>query len=247
MEKDMPMPPMPDMPPMMHMAFYQSTKLILLFSNLSSDEGKIGPYMGLLALVFFASMMHEFIGFIRKKVLYKVMDTSNYWKKHGKVSITSRILVSFMYIVQVTLAYGIMLCVMSFNGGVFIVTILGLTIGNFITNFMKLKKEISDFNENEELDEAALHQSGGKKPEAEGKISNQNNLKQNALQRQQTLDLANTLKANQNPLDKDKEEAKEALLDLANEKVGETTKPIEAVENYPETLTTPIDPKEEVL
>ena len=41
--------------------------------------------------------------------------------------------------IQVTLAYLLMLAVMSFNVGVFIATILGLSVGNFIINPYKLQ------------------------------------------------------------------------------------------------------------
>ncbi len=43
------------------------------------------------------------------------------------------------YMIQVSLAYFLMLCVMSFNMGVFIATIAGLTVGNFIVNPKKLQ------------------------------------------------------------------------------------------------------------
>ena len=49
-----------------------------------------------------------------------------------------KLIQSLNYMIQVALAYCLMLCVMSFNTGVFIATIVGLTVGNFIVNPHKL-------------------------------------------------------------------------------------------------------------
>ena len=47
-----------------------------------------------------------------------------------------------LYFISVLFAYALMLCVMSFNVGCFIATILGLTLGNFVFGPLKLNDEI---------------------------------------------------------------------------------------------------------
>ena len=52
-------------------------------------------------------------------------------------------IVTLTYLMSVTIGYAIMLLVMSFNAGIFIATILGLTFGYFIFGYMKKKLMIA--------------------------------------------------------------------------------------------------------
>ena len=51
-------------------------------------------------------------------------------------------MLAVLYFICVLFAYALMLCVMSFNVGCFIATILGLTLGNFVFGPLKLADEI---------------------------------------------------------------------------------------------------------
>merc|ERR1712070_888872 len=82
------------------------------------------------------------------------MRDSDHWVKTGGISLPKRLLITLTYLVQVTIAYGLMLAVMSFNVGAFFATCGGLTMGNFLTSYWKLRQEIDDFNENQGLDDA---------------------------------------------------------------------------------------------
>ena len=54
---------------------------------------------------------------------------------------TLRLKLTINYFISVVIAYALMLCVMSYNGGVFVATILGLTTGHFVFSYLKNLKE----------------------------------------------------------------------------------------------------------
>ena len=58
-------------------------------------------------------------------------------KLKDEISIVSKLIISFSYLLSVTLAYALMLCIMSFNSYVFIVVVLSITLGNSWFGFMK--------------------------------------------------------------------------------------------------------------
>jgi hypothetical protein len=58
------------------------------------------------------------------------------------IPFTVRIHLSLSNFLSVTLAYGLMLCVMSYNTGIFIAAIFGLSIGHFIFSYLKLKSKM---------------------------------------------------------------------------------------------------------
>ncbi len=51
----------------------------------------------------------------------------------------TRVLIAFIYMLNITLAYVLMLAVMSFNAGVFIAAVGGVTIGYWIFGYLKKK------------------------------------------------------------------------------------------------------------
>lgn len=59
--------------------------------------------------------------------------------KDNPLPIKDKLLITFTYLVSTVVSYMLMLVVMSFNGGLFLATIFGLTIGNAI--FSNLKKK----------------------------------------------------------------------------------------------------------
>ena len=71
----------------------------------------------------------------------------------------SRLMITFTYFVSVTLAYGLMLVIMSFNFGVFVAIVLGLTIGNGV--FTHLKRKKFKYYDNSEENQALLRGNTG--------------------------------------------------------------------------------------
>jgi hypothetical protein len=55
-------------------------------------------------------------------------------------------MISLTYLVSIFLSYMLMLIVMTYNGGIFIVTILGLTVGYFIFGFIRKTKYTRIYN-----------------------------------------------------------------------------------------------------
>ncbi|KAF5193829.1 Copper transporter [Thalictrum thalictroides] len=102
---------------MMQMYFYWGKTVTLLFSGFPGD--KLGLYILALILVFLAAVIVEWLSSAK---LY----TS------GPNYVGTAFLQTFIHGLRVALAFLIMLCVMSFNVGVFIAAVLGHTIGFLI-------------------------------------------------------------------------------------------------------------------
>lgn len=57
-----------------------------------------------------------------------------------------RFFISVTYFLSIFLSYMLMLAVMTFNGGIFLVTIFGLTVGYFIFGFIRKRKYTKIYN-----------------------------------------------------------------------------------------------------
>ena len=63
-----------------------------------------------------------------------------YAANEGDVELKHRITITLSYLVSVVLSYSVMLCVMSYNLGIFMSIITGLTLGNFVFSYLKQKQ-----------------------------------------------------------------------------------------------------------
>ena len=120
---------------MMHMTFFQSTELTILFKPLSSD-GSIVRYIALLIFLFIICVISEGVNYHRYTMIKANGDR--------RIPIPLRIKITASYFATVTISYGIMLVVMSFNAGAFITIIAGLTLGNFTFGYVKKKRQINE-------------------------------------------------------------------------------------------------------
>ena len=119
---------------MMHMSFYQTNDLILLFSKFNShNEGLY--YWSLIFFVFLFGVVNEWLGYMRftYNIKSKIEFGNNMPQKY-------KVFIAVSYVLQLIIAYSLMLCVMSYNVGVFVATILGLTAGNFVFGYRKEQK-----------------------------------------------------------------------------------------------------------
>ena len=110
------------MKPMMHMWFYQSNELVLLFHHFGSKKDEAGKYYGLLFFTVVLCFLMEVLSEKRYQGLMRAMA------QDGEVPILTKLKLTLSYLVSTILGYSIMLIVMSFNVGVFITTVLGLTL-----------------------------------------------------------------------------------------------------------------------
>ena len=79
----------------------------------------------------------EALGYLR----FKTMIDSKFMANDVQMDFMRKISITLNYLVSVSLTYALMLCVMSFNAGVFFATILGITIGYFFFSYLKVVKE----------------------------------------------------------------------------------------------------------
>ena len=106
---------------MMYMSFYNTNDLVLLFKQIDSKADN-SKYAGLLAIVACLVLMMEALSFMRFKSVYQINNLTQ-----GEFTFTQKLALTGNYMLSVTLAYAIMLCIMSFNAGVFITVIVSLT------------------------------------------------------------------------------------------------------------------------
>ncbi|MED6217269.1 hypothetical protein PIB30_016082 [Stylosanthes scabra] len=100
----------------MHMTFFWGTKSEVLFAQWPGDSHVM--YALALLLVFLMSFLLEWLSHTR-------------FIKPGSKSIVTGLVQTFLYLLRVGLAYLVMLALMSFNGGVFLVAVFAHAIGFF--------------------------------------------------------------------------------------------------------------------
>ncbi|KAG4136631.1 hypothetical protein ERO13_D07G018700v2 [Gossypium hirsutum] len=126
---------------MMHMTFYWSRQVTLLFSSWRTDSWP-SYALTLLACVL-ASVFYQYLEHVRYRVRRSrkpagepLLSQPN--RAAGKWS-AKKIAGGLLFGLSSGLGYLLMLAVMSFNGGVFLAIVLGLTIG-----FLWLRSEDED-------------------------------------------------------------------------------------------------------
>ncbi|KAL2239748.1 copper transporter 6 [Sesamum indicum] len=119
---------------MMHMTFFWGKNAEILFDGWPG-YGHLGMYLLALALVFFLAFIVEWL--------------SNCTILRGSSSSSQRsaaavgMLQTLLYAVRIGLAYLVMLAIMSFNAGVFLVAIAGHSIGFFLFGSRAFNKQAS--------------------------------------------------------------------------------------------------------
>ncbi|KAJ1421981.1 Ctr copper transporter [Sesbania bispinosa] len=101
---------------MMHMTFFWGKDALILFDNWPAGKGN----MYALALVFVFVM----------SVLIELLSHSRFIKP-GSNHVTAGLVQTLLHLLRVGLSYLVMLALMSFNGGVFLVAVFGHALGFF--------------------------------------------------------------------------------------------------------------------
>ena len=117
----------------MQMTFGFKEKVTILFDDWAVDNK--GMYALALILILLLTIAFEFVQYLKKNVQRERSDSSdspNQANGRVKRDVFRHILMNaFLHLVGITFTYVLMLLAMTFNGGIFIVIVLGLTFGNF--------------------------------------------------------------------------------------------------------------------
>ncbi|XP_004507102.1 copper transporter 6-like [Cicer arietinum] len=115
---------------MMHMTFYWGKDALILFDDFPA--GKTNMYVLALFVVFLMSVLIELLSHTR-------------FIKPGSNRVAACLIQTVLHALRIGLAYLVMLALMSFNGGVFLVAVLGHALGFFVST--------SAFKKSHQLDE----------------------------------------------------------------------------------------------
>ncbi|XP_073057603.1 copper transporter 6-like [Primulina eburnea] len=115
---------------MMHMTFFWGRNAEILFDGWPGYD-RLGMYILALAVVFLLAIFVEWL------------SHCNIIRESSRHSAVAGMLQTLVYCVRIGLAYLVMLAVMSFNGGVFIVAIAGHALGFFFFGSMAFKKPVT--------------------------------------------------------------------------------------------------------
>ncbi|GMP85672.1 hypothetical protein CsSME_00038739 [Camellia sinensis var. sinensis] len=113
----------------MHMSFYWGKDVIVLFQGWPNDS--LGMYILALLFVFLLAAATEVLS-ISPAV------------KPGKSPMNSGLTQAIVHALRMGLAYMVMLSVMSFNLGIFIVAVVGHTVGFFFVKWWTLAEATTD-------------------------------------------------------------------------------------------------------
>ncbi|KAE8705647.1 Copper transporter 6 [Hibiscus syriacus] len=118
---------------MMHMSFFWGKNAEILFSGWPGRHGA-GMYALALIFIFLLAFLVEWLSHCR---LIKPGSSDN---------VSAGIKQTLLYGIRIGLAYLVMLAVMSFNGGVFLVAVLGHTLGFLLFGSRVFKKNTDMFD-----------------------------------------------------------------------------------------------------
>ncbi len=129
--------------------FYMGTKVKYIFTNLETQNA--GTYSLALVVTFLMCLAIEGLNFLRYHLQASAYSELNQLidRKDNSVYTLSckiRFFISITYFVSIFLSYMLMLAVMTFNGGIFLVTDFGLTLGYFIFGFIRKRKYTKIYN-----------------------------------------------------------------------------------------------------
>ncbi|KAM3376133.1 copper transporter 6-like [Capsicum galapagoense] len=102
---------------MMHVTFFWEKSAEILFSGWPPGYDNLGMYILALVIVFSMAVFVEFL------------SSSNYINESNVDHVIAGLLQTILYGLRIGLAYVVMLAVMSFNVGVFLVAIVGRLLG----------------------------------------------------------------------------------------------------------------------
>ncbi|XP_058735087.1 copper transporter 6-like [Vicia villosa] len=114
---------------MMHMTFYWGKDALILFNDWPA--GDTGMYVLALIIVFVMSVLIELLSRTR-------------FIKPGSNPVTAGLVQTLLHVLRVGLAYLVMLALMSFNGGVFLVAVLGHALGFLLSSSAFRKQQNHD-------------------------------------------------------------------------------------------------------
>ncbi|PWA91744.1 ctr copper transporter [Artemisia annua] len=113
----------------MHMTFFWSKEVVMLFNGWPNGELKM--YISALAFVLFLAVFVEFLS------IFPVV-------KPGSSPIVGGLIHASFYGLRMALVYLLMLCVMSYNVGIFVFVVIGHIIGFFVVKYRVISKSRTD-------------------------------------------------------------------------------------------------------
>ncbi|BBN19086.1 solute carrier family 31 (copper transporter), member 1 [Marchantia polymorpha subsp. ruderalis] len=117
-----------DMVHMMQMTFYWGKNAEILFDGWKTDN--VAEYVFSLLAIFLIAVFHEWLSTFRADMVQTVLASK---EANGlkKPFLLHRLLLTSLFAVNAVTGYALMLMAMTFNGGIFIVIIAGLTAAHF--------------------------------------------------------------------------------------------------------------------